>query len=172
MDIQRDHVDEPLRDSELMSVALYFLSCTNKHSPYMNAAYRVACVKQNEGSWIIDLATYWMNRESICMNCWLPTANMNRKDMHRQKKIYSRCKEASDDNKSTTDIALELQGNVNTLGCCPTDVHKLVSMKICDIQDIEVLRKVKLDRLEEQRKHNEKKRNQRTEKSLKKINKK
>ena len=41
MDIQRDHVDEPLRDSELMSVSLYFLSCTNKHTPYMNAAYRV-----------------------------------------------------------------------------------------------------------------------------------
>ena len=57
---------------------------------------------------------------------------------------------------------------MNTLGCCPTDVHKLVSMEICDIQDIEVLRKVKLDRLEEQRKHNEKKRNQRTEKSLEK----
>ena len=55
-------------------------------------------VKQNEDSWIIDLVTYWMNRESICMSCWLPTANMNKKDMHRQKKIYSKCKEASDDN--------------------------------------------------------------------------
>ena len=76
---------------------------------------------------------------------------MNRKEMHRQKKIYSRCKEASDDNKSATDIALELQGYVNTLGCRPTDVHKLVSMETCEIQDIEILRKVKLDRLEEQK---------------------
>ena len=98
--------------------------------------------------------------------------NMNRKDMHRQKKIYSRCKEASDDNKSTTDIALELQGNVNTLGCCPTDVHKLVSMEICDIKDIEVLRKVKLDRLEEQRKHNEKNETKELRRHWKKINKK
>ena len=88
--------------------------------------------------------------------------------MHRQKKIYSRCKEASDDNKSATDIALELQGYVNTLGCRPADVHKLVSMERCEIQDIEVLRKVKLDRLEEQKKHNERKRTQRTEKSLEK----